>query len=162
MRVISPHAYPQAVESSILEGSDEIHVLKAVSRWLGILVWGDRHSNLGTADRAAIHDLDLAQLTRGGWFGNRLPHGTEHRHPHTHDHVERADRHQDIEHAVTEQFHGVSLRAPPVGDTRGSTAAAKCSALGARLGGVQTIDDEAQILCGGSVANGDRATVLVD
>lgn len=52
---------------SILEGSDEIHVFETVARRFRVFVRRNRHPNLRSANRAPVHDLDLAQFaSRGG------------------------------------------------------------------------------------------------
>ena len=56
---------------SILEGSDEIHVLKTVARRFRVFVRRNRHPDLRSANRAPVHDLDLAQFAGRGRPGSK-------------------------------------------------------------------------------------------
>ncbi len=72
-------------ELEVVDGRHHDHVILTMPWGLWILVGGDGHPNLGSADLTAVGDLHFPQFTHRGRFGNRPGHSTQHQDPDAED-----------------------------------------------------------------------------
>ena len=151
-----------ACRGSVVDRGDEVHVLETVTRRRWLLIGRHRHANLGAADTAPVHDLDLPQLAWRRRLGDRRRHATQDSKPGTPKEVPDRDRNGDVEDGVAEELHVVRLEPPPDVTCRGAGTDAGAEAGRARRRTVQTIDQRAEIFGSGRIADRGRAPIDVD